>query len=107
MSIRNCGPRRSWKNCVSSGRLPYQITRYCEKKRYIQKIEKAKTILPRSWKRAWVNSPSRPGLPRWSTESTAVTATAVRKPPQAKYAPKRFENQVGSSDITWSKARKV
>src|SRR5258705_3160703 len=28
LSWRNCGPRRAWKNCVSSGRLPYQITMY-------------------------------------------------------------------------------
>ena len=33
--------------------------------------------------------------------------TAERKPPHAKYAPKRFEYQVGSSDITWSKAMKL
>ena len=37
---------------VSSGRFPYQITRYCEKNRYIQKIEKAKIIFPRSCRRS-------------------------------------------------------
>jgi len=34
------------EDCVSSGRLPYQITMYWAKNRYIQKIENAKIILP-------------------------------------------------------------
>ena len=61
-SVRNWGPRRAEKNCVSSGRLPYQVTSYCAQNRYIQKIEKAKIILPWSCMRAFVISPSRPGV---------------------------------------------
>ncbi len=107
MSCRNCEPRRSWKNWVSSGRLPYQITRYWEKKRYIQKIEKAKTIFPRSCRRGFVISCRQPGERRSSTQISDVAATPERKPPHVKYQPKMFENQVGVSDITWSKPNSV
>ena len=62
VSFRNSVPRRAPKNCVSSGRLPYQITRYCEKNRYIQKIEKAKIILPRSWSRLRRDLALEPGV---------------------------------------------
>ncbi len=76
LSCRNCGPRRAWKNCVSSGRLPYQITMYCAKNRYIQKIENAKIILPRSCMRLDVISTSQPGVvARSSTHASAVAET--------------------------------
>ena len=89
-------PRRARKNCVSSGRLPYQITRYWEKNRYIQKIENAKIILPRSCMPARRDLALEPGVVRGAARaSSAVADTAERKPPQAKYAPNRFENQVG------------
>ena len=101
-------PRRASKNCVSSGRLPYQITMYCAKNRYIQKIENAKIILPRSCMRGLVISPSQPGdVARSSTQISAVAATDESQPPHRKYQPKMFENQVGVSDITWSKATKL
>src|SRR6202008_3430960 len=101
-------PRRAWKNCVSSGRLPYQITMYCAKNRYIQKIENAKIILPRSCMRLRVISASQPGVvARSSTHASAVAATPERKPPQRKYQPKMVENQVGFSAITWSNATSV
>ena len=38
---------------------------------------------------------------------SAVAATDERKPPHRKYQPKMFENQVGVSDITWSKAKRL
>src|SRR5439155_10259830 len=105
LSWRNCGPSRAWKNCVSSGRLPYQITMYWAKNRYIQKIENAKIILPRSCMRSDVISTSQPGVvARSSTHASAVADTPERKPPQRKYQPKMFENQVGFSAITWSNA---
>ena len=84
--------------------FPYQITLYCAKKRYIQKTEKAKIILPRSCMRGFVTSASQPGVvARSSTLASAVAATADRKPPQQTYQPKIVEYQVGESDITWSK----
>src|SRR4029453_15821217 len=107
LSTRNWLPRRALKNCVSSGRLPYQITRYCAKKRYIQKIENAKINFPMSCMRDLVICPSSPGELRCSTNRSAVAAGADRWAPHAKYAPNRFEYQVGVSDITWSKQMKV
>src|SRR5262245_7803491 len=96
------------KNCVSSGRLPYQITMYWAKNRYIQKIENAKIILPRSCMPGRVISAAQPGeVARSSTQISAVAATAESQPPHRKYQPKMFENQVGVSDITWSNAKKL
>jgi hypothetical protein len=81
---------------------------YWAKNRYIQKIENAKIILPRSCMRGRVISVSQPGtVARSSTQISAVAATDDRKPPHRKYQPKMFENQVGVSDITWSKAKKL
>src|SRR5437879_3327712 len=37
------------KNRVSTGTLPYQITRYCEKKKYIHMIDMANCSLATSW----------------------------------------------------------
>ena len=34
---------------VSAGTWPYQITRYCEKKKYIQNTQSAKVSLATSW----------------------------------------------------------
>src|SRR5207249_8706322 len=34
---------------VSTGTLPYQITRYCDQKKYIQTIENANCSLATSW----------------------------------------------------------
>ena len=41
--------KRRRKKRVSTGTLPYQITRYCEKKKYIQKMHIAKVSLATSW----------------------------------------------------------
>src|SRR5262245_46229387 len=102
VSWRNCEPRRPWMNCVSSGRFPYQTTMYCAKKMYIQKTENAKIISPRSFIRGFVISSAQPGERRRSTQTSAVAATAFRKPPHPKYQPNIVEYQVGMSDITWS-----
>src|SRR5262245_8103379 len=102
VSWRNCEPRRPWMNCVSSGRFPYQTTMYCAKKMYIQKTENAKIISPRSFIRGFVISSAQPGERRRSTQTSAVAATAFRKPPHPKYQPNIVEYQVGVSDITWS-----
>ena len=83
------------------------MTRYCEKNRYIQKIENAKIILPRSCRRALVISPSIPGALRWSSAISVVAATAESRPPHDTKAPNRFEYQVCSIDMTWSKTRTV
>ena len=71
-----------------------------EKKRYIQKTEKAKSIFPRSCRRGFVISCCQPGERRSSTQMSDVAATPERKPPHVKYQPKMFENQVGVRDIT-------
>src|SRR5262245_9058295 len=41
--------RRSTKNRVSTGTLPYQITMYCDQKKYIQRIDIANCSLATSW----------------------------------------------------------
>ncbi len=41
--------KRERKNRVSTGTLPYQITRYCEKKKYIHITHVAKVSLATSW----------------------------------------------------------
>src|SRR5215471_10503782 len=40
---------RSTKNRVSTGTLPYQITMYCDQKKYIQRMDIANWSLATSW----------------------------------------------------------
>ena len=75
---------------------------YWAKKIYIQKIENANTILPRSCIRARVISTSQPGERRKSTQINAVAQTPQRNPPHPKYQPNMVEYHVGVSDMTWS-----
>src|SRR5438477_7785987 len=44
-----CSKNRCTKKRVSTGTLPYQITRYCDQKKYIQTIENANCSLATSW----------------------------------------------------------
>ena len=64
LSTKNWLPKRSAKNCVSSGKLPYQITKYCDQNKYIQKIENAKVSFPMSCMRCSVIRPSKPSALR-------------------------------------------
>ena len=68
---------------VSSGMFAYQITKYCDQNRYIQKIENAKTILPRSWMREVVIWPESALELRMTRQITVVIEIADRNPPQA------------------------
>ena len=95
LSSRNCEPRRASKNCVSSGRLPYQITRYCDEEQVHPEDREGEDHLAEVVHARLVISPSRPGAVAVQHAISAVAATPERKPPQAKYAPKRFEYQVG------------
>src|SRR5262249_15326467 len=48
-SLHGSTKKRRRKNLVSAGTLPYQITRYCEKKKYIHMMHIAKVSLATSW----------------------------------------------------------
>src|SRR2546421_3548281 len=66
---------------VSSGRLPYQITRNCDHMRYAQNTLKPKHSFPRSCCCLAENSPSRPMRRRTASTSTASAINAARKLP--------------------------
>src|SRR5450432_3324487 len=74
--------KRSFHHSVSSGRFAYHCSMNCEKPMYAQKIVKANTIFPRSWKWCTVTlDVSRPLLcshitVRASEEFTANTQLA-------------------------------
>src|SRR5215472_9658188 len=48
-AIHGSTKNRRRKYLVSMGTLPYQITRYCEKKKYIHMTDMAKVSLAMSW----------------------------------------------------------
>src|SRR5262245_48030763 len=79
VSCTNCVPRRLMTKPVSSGMFAYQITKYCDQNRYIQKIEKAKIILPRSCMRLLVISPLSSSELRMTRQITVVIVTPHRK----------------------------
>ena len=80
----------------------YQITKYCDQNRYIQKIEKAKIILPMSCMRLLVISPASSLEFRMTRQISAIMVTAHRKPPQLKYAGNMVLTHSGASDMTMS-----
>src|SRR5262245_39586145 len=82
VSCTNWVPRRATMKPVSSGMFAYQITKYCDQNRYIQKIENAKIILPRSCMRDLVISPFNSFELRMTRQMTVVMVTPQRKPPQ-------------------------
>src|SRR6516165_3717646 len=83
---------------VSTGTLPYQITRYCDQKKYIQTIEVVKTSLARSCI-SWGGStqPGRPAL--HAPPRITRNANDEYSMPTTKYPPRRPLNQCGSSDM--------
>src|SRR5258707_3333913 len=93
---------RSTYHGVSSGILPDQIIRYCEKEVYAHKQVKASIRLPRSWNREASITPEN-GFRSDSRKSTMIQNASVSSTwPTAKIAPYMVEYQCGSKDMIQS-----
>src|SRR3954463_6395413 len=68
--------RRQRMKCVSSLKLPYQMTRYWPNVRYPQKAVNAKHSLPMSWKCVSVINP--PAVSRCEFQARTSTANSIR-----------------------------
>src|SRR6266478_9518682 len=98
---------RATYQTVSSGRLPDQMIKYCEKAKYIHSITRAISKLPQSWK-CEVRTTAFMGSQRASQDITRIPkASALKLHEATKISPKIVDDQAGSSDITQSIAAKV
>src|SRR5690606_9649464 len=93
---------RLTKNGCSHGSRPYQMTMYCDQFTYIQKTEKAKTSLPRSWNCFDVMYSVRSMRERRSTTAIAVAATPPWNAAQKKVTGNMVLKKCGSIVIARS-----
>src|SRR5262252_3347021 len=83
--IQGCTKTRLTKNRVSTGTLPYQITMYCDQKKYIQTIDSANWSLATSCTAAGGIEARPRALAR--TVMIDSRQKAVYSAPTAKYPP--------------------
>src|ERR1700716_970187 len=96
--------KRATKKRVSIGTLPYQITRYCEKKKYIHMTDMAKVSLAMSWIPEGATLVMPRALARMVRKVTGPKP--VYSALTTKWPPKRPLYKIGSSVITRSKAQR-